>query len=396
MDGYDVRGGYTNKIDAGNGVTLYVNWDARPRTFTTLSFGIEQRGRDSEGNEPMPHHMDFWMDGFKPGETIIDYNLYRTKSDTSSDSYDHKYPVVQGFTPYFPSKHTELLDEGQLAAVNKKRAETTPLPTETVIDPYGEPKTKGDMQYMRTFFNRADEWGDAPEGEAFETNGYLRFEYYRNKYKLRFNNDPANLKDDSEYNETNQTDIFFQQPLKDLNLDNPQTLLKLNLTDLVEKDDQGNYRIKRPKGLAPQMVFKGWALDPAGQKLVWENEKETMPAHNLVLYAKWREPDYKWKVTFDPNGGNLESIAAENVTTARKTIMEGDINDQKEVTYVTKGEPEGDKQVFTLVQRQKLVAPKKNPSREGYSFMGWEVQRLKKDANTGEYTEEVDTSYRDT
>lgn len=403
MADYTKRGGYTNEIDAGNGVTLPVNWNARPRTFTTLSFGIEQRGPDKDGNQPMPHHMDFWMDGFKPGETIIDYKLYRTKSDTSSKTYGHKYPVVQGFTPYPLSEHpnyppsevSKQLDPDELDAMNDERAEKTPFPNETVIGPYEDDvRTKGKMKFMYTFFNRADEWGDVADGsDQFDTNGYIRFKYHRNKYKLRFNNDPAKLKDDSEYNNTNQTDVFYQKPLKDLDLDNPQTLVKLGLSDLVEKDGDG-YRIKRPEGLAPQMVFKGWALDPAGQKLVWEN-KETMPAHNLVLYAKWGEPDYKWKVTFDPNGGTLASIAEEKVTTARKTIREGDISDQKEVTYAIKGKNEGDKQVFTLVQRQKLVEPEK-PTRKGYSFMGWEVQHLKKDANTGEYTEEVDNSYRDT
>lgn len=396
MDDYEVRGGYTNEIDAGNGVTLNVNWNARPRTFTTLSFGIEQRGGPTEETQPMPHHMDFWMDGFEPGETIIDYNLYRTKSDTESDTYGHKYPKVQGFTPYRTSELSKKLDEDKLADMNEERKAKTPLPEETVIGPYkGDVRTKGEMHFMYTFFNRADEWGDVADGsDAFETNGYIRFEYKRNKYKLRFNNDPAKLKDDSEYNETNQTEVFYQKPLKDLNLDDPQTLIDLGLKDLVEKDDEGKDRIKRPEGLAPQMVFKGWALDQAGQKLVWEN-KETMPAHNLVLYAKWGEPDYKWKVTFDPNGGKLDPIAEKNATTAPKTIREGDISDQKEVTYAKKGENEGDKQVFTVVQRQQLVEPKK-PTRKGYSFMGWEVLHYQKDANTGEYTEEVDTSYRDT
>ena len=390
MAGYDNLGGYTKKIDAGNGVTKNLKWFE----FTTLSFGIEQRGRDKDGNQPMPHHMDFWMDGFEDGKTIIDYNLYRTKSDTSSNSYDHRYPVVQGFTPYRTSETTEKLTADDLDAVNEERKAKTPLPKETVIGPYEDDvRTKGKMYFMRTFFNRADEWGDVADGsEPFDKNGYIRFKYHRNKYKLRFNNDPANLKDDSEYNKTNQTEVFYQKPLKDLNLDDPQTLIDLKLTDLVEKDDNGKDRIKRPKGLAPEMVFKGWALDPAGQKLVWEN-KETMPAHNLVLYAKWGEPDYKWKVTFDPNGGELDPIAEENVTTARKTIREGDIKDQKEVTYAIKGDNEGDKQVFTLVQRQKLAEPEK-PTRTGYSFMGWEVLRYKKDAK-GEYTDKVDTSYHD-
>ena len=391
MTDYVSRGGYTKKIDAGKGVTLKLEW----YNFTTLSFGIEQRGGPNETTQPMPHHMDFWMDGFEPGETIIDYNLYRTKADTESDSYGHKYPKVQGFTPYHLSEVSEQLTEDELAEVNEERKAKTPLPDETVIDPYGNEKTKGDMQFMKTFFNRADEFGDPANGsDAFDKNGYIRFKYHRNKYTLRFNNDPANLKGDSEYNETNQTDVFYQKPLKELDLDNPQTLIDLKLTDLVEKDNEGNYRIKRPKGLTPQMVFKGWALDPAGQKLVWEN-KETMPAHNLVLYAKWGEPDHTWKVTFDPNGGKLDPIEEKNVTTAPKTIRDGDIADQKEVTYAKKEKNEGDKQVFTVVQRQKLVQPKKNPTRKGYIFMGWEVLRYQKDAN-GNYTEEVDDSYRKT
>ncbi|WP_215523606.1 InlB B-repeat-containing protein [Varibaculum prostatecancerukia] len=390
MDGYDIRGGYTKRIDAGNGVIKDLKWFE----FTTLSFGIEQRGGPKETTQPMPHHMDFWMDGFEPGETIIDYNLYRTKADTAAKTYGHKYPKVQGFTPYGTAEVSEQLDVDELAEVNEERKETTPLPDEQVIDPYGNDKTKGDMQFMKTFFNRADEFGDvADDSEPFDKNGYIRFKYHRNKYKLRFNNDPANPKDDSEYNQTNQTEVFYQKPLKDLNLDDPQTLIDLELTDLVEKDDNGKDRIKRPEGLAPQMVFKGWALDPAGQKLVWEN-KETMPAHNLVLYAKWGEPDYKWKVTFDPNGGKLDPIEEKNVTTGPKTIRDGDIADQKEVTYPIKGKNEGDKQVFTVVQRQKLVEPKKR-TREGYSFMGWEVLRYKKDAS-GNYTEEVDDSYRKT
>lgn len=396
MADYDRLGGYTNEIDAGNGVTLDVNWNANPKTFTTLSFGIEQQGGPNEQAQPIPHHMDFWMDGFEPGETIVDYNLYRTKADVDNVDYLHPYPKVQGFTPYDLRERSQHLDEYDFEDINEERAEITPLPDETVIDPYGNEKTKGEMQFMYTFFNRADESGEPreEEGESFDINGYIRFKYHRNKYKLRFNNDPANLKDDSEYNETNQTDVFYQKPLKDLELDNPQTLIDLGLTDLVEKDDEGNDRIKRPEGLAPQMVFKGWALDPAGQKLVWEN-KETMPVHNLVLYAKWGEPDYKWKVTFDPNGGKLDPIEEKNVTTAPKTLKEGDISDQKEVTYAKKGENEGDKQVFTVVQRQKLVEPNK-PTRKGYSFMGWEILRYQKDANTGEYTDKVDTSYRDT
>lgn len=384
MPEYESWGGYTRTIDLGEGKKLQAD------SFTTLSFGI------TEGKNAIPHHMDFWMDGFEPGETIIDYNLYRTKADTDEKGYGHKYPVVQGFTKKYGTEKSVQLTEDEIDDKNDERAEKTPFPNKKVTDAYGFTHPLGQMSFLRTFYDRADDYGDPKDdGEPFKINGYIKFEYSRNKYKLRLNYDPTKLKADNEYAEKEQKDIFYQKPLKDLDLDNPQTLRKLGLTDLLEKDAEGNDRIKRPDGLGDQMVFKGWALDPAGQKLVWENEKETMPAHNLVLYAKWGEPDHKWKVTFDPNGGKLESIAEENVTTARKKIKEGDAGKETKETYAKKGADEGDKQVFTLVQRQKLVEPKK-PTRKGYSFMGWEALHFKKDANTGEYTDEVDNSYRKT
>ena len=149
------------------------------------------------------------------------------------------------------------------------------------------------------------------------------------------------------------------------------------------------------------MVFKGWALDPAGTKLIWENPKETMPTHPVNLYAKWGEPDYKWKVTFDPDGGKLKTIKEEKLTTERKTIQEGDIGQEKVNTYAKKGylkegptTPDG-KQIFTVIQRQKLVEPKFVPEKKGYDFMGWEVIRYKKDEK-GDYTTEIDDSYRKT
>ena len=141
------------------------------------------------------------------------------------------------------------------------------------------------------------------------------------------------------------------------------------------------------------MVFKGWALDPAGLKMVSTSD-ETMPAHALVLYAIWAEPDFKWKVTFDPDGGTLPDISETTVTQQRKTISEGDAGQGQKVTYPIKEANEGDKQVFTVLHRQKLVELQGNakPTKEGYTFSGWEVLHYKKDANG--YTDEVDDTYR--
>ena len=406
MKNYDTWGGYTKKIDKGDGTSINLEW----YDYKILSFGIKQE-KDS-----MPHHMDFWMDGFKDDETIIRYDLYRTKADTNSDTYAPSYPKVQGFTGKRGTEKPEFLDSDGIDDKNDEREDVTPFPAKTYTDMYGA-RPVGKMKFIKAFFNNADDWGDPDGWDGFETNGYLKFEYTRNKYPLRFNYDPSKIRDDSYFNSKNQLDTFYEFPLKALSpdvdeneeykkvgtkegpknlLDNPENLQKLQLTDLVFTDPKDNkLKVKRPEGLSDQMVFKGWALDPAGTKLVWENPGEIMPNHALNLYAKWGEPDYKWKVTFDPDGGKLPQISEEKVTTERKTIQEGDKGQEEENTYAKKEKDDGDKQVFTVIQRQKLVEPK-NPTRKGYTFMGWEVIRYKKDATTGDYTDEIDNSYRET
>lgn len=426
MANYDSWGGYAKPIDKGDGTSIDLKWF----DFKTLSFGIKQ---DSPS---IPHHMDFWMDGFKKGETIIRYDLVRTKADTEASDYGHKYPKVTGFTPYgynprsaWPtiaegSEEDGRVNEERINDLNDERDEITPNTCGSYYNNYGTKLPIGQLDFISHFFSDSDEFGDVKEdGQEFTENGYLQFHYTRNKYPLRFNYDPSIIRDDSYFKPTNSLDTFYEFPLKVLSpdlvdskldredkeyfkddpknfLDDPKNLQTLGLTDLVFTDPKdGKLKVKRPDNLSDQMVFKGWALDPAGTKLVWENPKETMPFHPVNLYAKWGEPDYKWKVTFDPNGGKLRNIKEENLTTERKKIQEGDIGQEEVNTYAKKGylkeEPttKDGKQIFTVIQRQKLVEPVK-PERKGYDFMGWEVVRYKKD-NKGDYTDEVDTSYRD-
>nr|WP_072537887.1 InlB B-repeat-containing protein [Anaerococcus mediterraneensis] len=421
MTDYTNKGGYTKHIDKGDGTTI----DLAPFDFTTLSFGIKQ------DHPSIPHHMDFWMDGFKDGETIIRYDLVRTKADTASLTYGHKYPIVTGFTPYgykprtaWPtieegSEENGRVNEEGINDLNDERDDITPNTCGTYYNNNGIKLPIGQLDFISVFFSDSDEYGDVKEGgQAFEENGYLRYKYTRNKYPLRFNYDPSIIRDDSYFNSKNQLDTFYEFPLKVLSpdlvdsnldredreyfkedpknfLDNPENLQKLGLTDLVFTDTDGKLKVKRPDNLSDQMVFKGWALDPAGTKLVWENKDEKMPTHPLNLYAKWDEPDYKWKVTFDPDGGSLKNLKEESITQKRKTIQEGDIGQEEVNTYAKKEDNDGNKQVFTVIQRQKLVEPKAKPVKKGYDFMGWEIIRYKKNEK-GDYTDEVDTSYRDT
>lgn len=407
---YDSKGGYTKKIDNGDGTNI----DLDPLDFKTLSFGIEQY------HDAIPHHMDFWMDGFKPGETIIRYDLYRSKADTKGSDYGHKYTVVKGFTPYgftgtdfkqYPTVRTTMYDENGIEDLNDERDEITPIPDKEYKDIFGFKHKVGQLNFILAFFDNADSYGDAKDGKPFKKNGYLRYKYTRNKYPLRFNYDPSKIKADNEFDSTNSLETYYNFPLKVLSpdlfpaltkedikagkkqeyfkenpanfLDNPENLKTLGLTDLVYNDpkDGGKLKVKRPDNLPDQMEFKGWALDPAGTKLVWENKDEKMPAHAVNLYAKWGEPDYKWKVTVDPNGGSLYSIKRDELTKETKTIQEGDIGNEKTKTYPEKLPNEDKKQVFTVIQRQQLNEPKNHPRRPGYDFLGWEWVRFDENGN---------------
>ena len=423
MENYTNWGGYVKHIDKGDGTTMDLKWF----DFTTLSFGIKQ------DHPSIPHHMDFWMDGFKPGETIIRYDLVRTKADTAALDYGHRYPIVQGFTPhdYEPgnpqsawpvikegSEENGRVNEDDIDNLNDERDKITPNNCGLYYNNQGIKLPIGQLDFIPAFYSDQDDFGDVKEGgQEFTENGYLQFHYKRNKYPLRFNYDPTKIKDDSEFDSTNQLDTFYEFPLKVLSpdlvdsnldredreyfkedpknfIDNPANLQQLGLTDLVFTDPKDNkLKVKRPEGLSDQMVFKGWALDPAGTKLIWENKDETMPTHPLNLYAKWGEPDYKWKVTFDPNGGSLNPIREYRLTTEQKTIQEGDIGQEEVKTYPIKEANEGNNQIFTVIQRQKLVKPI-NPVKKGYDFLGWEVIRYKKNEK-GDYTNDVDNSYRE-
>ena len=461
MENYTSWGGYTKHIDKGDGTTK----DLDPLDFTTLSFGIKQ------DKPSIPHHMDFWMDGFKKGETIIRYDLVRTKADTNASDYGHRYPKVTGFTPrdYDPTnpqsawpviregnEENGRVNEDGINDLNDERDEITPNTSGSYYNNYGTKLPIGQLDFIPSFFSDSDEFGDKIEGgQSFEENGYLQFHYKRNKYPLRFNTDPTKIKDDSQFfypdkngteeqrNRANALETFYQFPLKVLSpdlvddelaredreyfkenpknlLDNPDNLYKLGLYDLLQRDKTDpkkfaqdkdkHYRIKRPEGLSDQLVFKGWATDPAGKKMVWKNKDEKMPFHPMNLYAIWDEPDYKWKVTVDPNGGTLPAIEPDSLTTEKKTIKEGDIGREKENTYPVQGyedpalskdanesianaDKKAGHQVFTVVQKQKLKKLPK-PERYGYDFLGWEVVRYKTDG-LGNYTNEQDTSYRD-
>ena len=311
----------------------------------------------------MAYHIDIIKDDFN-GKEQIDYDLSYWKSDTNTYDYEFILPHLQGFTLKKETRPAILIGkikvddvEKTFDELNAERNEKTPFRSDA-----------DKIEYISHF-----PWSE----KLFNgTNAYDYANYYRNKYKLKLNNDPKTVKNDSEYGAGNILDVPYEYPLNDLKLDT-------------------THKPQKPDWVRDDWSFLGWALDPAGDNLV-KDGKETKLHYDQVLYAKWGEPDYKWKVIFDPNGGSLRSIDENKLTTERKTVKEGDIGQEIETTYPIKEKSEGDKQVFKVFHKQKLVEPSFKPVRKGYDFMGWEIIRYKKDATTGDYTDVIDTSYRDT
>ena len=309
------------------------------------------------------YHIDIIKDDFN-GKEQIDYDLSYWKSDTNTYDYEFILPHLQGFTLKKETRPAQLIGKIKVGDVEKTFDELNAERNKKT--PFRSDDDK--IEYISHF-----PWSQ----KLFDgTNAYDYANYYRNKYKLKLNNDPKTVKNDSEYGAGNILDVPYELPLNDLKLDT-------------------THKPEKPNWVRYDWSFLGWALDPAGENLV-KDGKETKLNYDQVLYAKWGEPDYKWKVIFDPNGGSLRSIDENNLTTERKTVKEGDIGQEIETTYPIKEKGEGNKQVFKVFHKQKLVEPSFKPVRKGYDFMGWEIIRYKKDATTGDYTDVIDTSYRDT
>ena len=315
------------------------------------------------------HHIDIIKDDFD-GKEQIDYDMSYWKSDTSAagpNGYPFGLPHLQGFTLKEDTRTAEWigLEKGRVGTWDARKTFDELNAQRNKKTPFRSDADK--IEYIDQF-----PWGT----KSFKgANAYNYANYTRNKYKLKLNNDPKTVKNDSEYGEGNILDVPYELSLNDLKLDT-------------------THKPKKPNWVRDDWSFLGWALDPAGDNLV-KDGNETKLHYDQILYAKWGEPDYKWKVIFDPNGGSLRTIDENKLTTERKTLKEGDVGQEIETTYPIKENSEGDKQVFKVVHKQKLVEPKFKPVRKGYDFMGWEIIRYIKDED-GNYTDEIDNSYRET
>ena len=294
------------------------------------------------------HHIDIIKDDFD-GKEQIDYDMSYWKSDTSAagpNGYPFGLPHLQGFTLKEDTRTAEWigLEKGRVGTwdarktfdeLNKERNKKTPFRSDA-----------DKIEYIDKF-----PWGTKSFNGA---NAYNYANYTRNKYKLKLNNDPKTVKNDSEYGAGNILDVPYELPLNDLKLDT-------------------THKPEKPNWVRDDWSFLGWALDPAGENLI-KNGKETKLHYDQVLYAKWTEPDKPWKITVDPNQGTLRDIKADELTKDRVTVDK----DGEPIEYPIKENNEANKQVFTVNNLQQLKNLP-NPTRKGYDFLGWEWVRYKED-----------------
>ena len=313
------------------------------------------------------HHIDFIKDDFN-GKEQIDYDMSYWKSDTNaidgSEPYEFILPHLQGFTLKQETRPAEWIlkepvehgDYRTIDDLNNARNNITPFRSES-----------DKIEYIDSF-----PWSKTHK--SFDgRNAYNFANYSRNRYKLKLNNDPKTVKNDSEYGAGNFLDVPYEKPLKDL---------KLDTKHVPEK----------PKWVPEDWSFLGWALDPAGDNLV-KDGNEIKLHYDQVLYAKWGEPETIWKVKFDPNGGKLRDLSPENISSETKKL-------EKDGEIHTYPEKVGEENIFNLVHKMTLKEPQDatktiiEPTRDGYNFAGWEFVRYTKDKDSND-TKTEDTTYKD-
>ena len=366
------------------------------------------------------YYMEYLFEGF---DGALHYNpdMSYTKIDTSGP-YLYPSPGIVGFKPKYEG--IKPVDDA-LESPEKKKGYTEDL-SKLTFEEIGKELDKTEEKRKnseKSFFEPIAEKGI--NGVPFKDIDKYRFAftYEREKYKIYLDTDSSDINEQSELakkklasgKDATVSDVYYDIPLRKLNLDE-----KYKLTEA-----------DRPANVPEDFVFKGWAMDPQGTKLIKDTVKKSeeleakiagkyeelaknskdkdkkfkiqneikelkakladadanMPNYDIVLYAKWGEPDKTFKVKFDPNQGNLSDIDPMDIVTFKDGELIKTSADKTVYQLPEKLPNEGDVQVFNVKSRTKIKQPK-GPKRKGYDFLGWELIRHKNDGS-------VDTSYMD-
>ena len=405
-----------------------LNPDVIPATHST-STGEELPERtislgpsSSEEFQFAIYYMEYLFEGFD-GKLHYNPDMSYTKIDTSG-AYNYPSPGIVGFTPKYETINP-YYDAFERPA--KKIGYTEDLSKLTFdelkneLDKYEEKRPEDE----KSLFDPIAENGI--NGVPFKDIPRYRFAftYEREKYKLYLDKDPSDVNAHADFSgeklsngkEAIISDVYYDIPLRKLNLDEEYKL--------TEAD--------RPENLPDNYVFKGWALDAQGSRLIKDTIKEAeklesqiaekykeleksandkekkfklqneikelksklddadanMPNYDVVLYAKWGEPDKNYKVKFDPNGVDINSIEQKDIATHKDGERIKISTEFAKVPYKSpeKFDNEGNVQVFDVANRMTIKEPPR-PQRDGYDFLGWELVTYNEDGSE-------DTSYKD-
>lgn len=318
-----------------------------------------------------------------------------SKDDTSNTGYDYPAPSIAGFNPadgYDKTKVGDALDSDDFKDnlevwYNESHAHGN-------WDDLSEDEQKAFAKKYHLAFRKyrgvpVDEQenykGDEDE---FNDNKPLEFRYDRKSYDVQFYNADGNAITDG--NVAAKERLPYEYSLtkrgkKDLTGEDKELYGNVkSYDDSVTKEGGDNtatqfdgkytftlngktYSITRPNNLPKDYVFKGWAVDQAGSQLINGESEDakgeskdkskakdvTIPVNGIKLYAAWGKPtNIKHTVTFNYNmpntDGNGNEVAGTNVVKKKEFARYHVIDEKDEIG---------------------------TPTRKGYDFYGWEINK---------------------
>ena len=331
--------------------------------------------------------------GNVPGDDdyVLSTDSYR-KDDTESTEYLHKSSSIAGFNSVKKEGRIDLYDNYdfdydklpelyELSIEYKKDAEKTEWDDldDDVKEAFKKTYHVGFRDHLA---------GVGEDSEEKEQNGYLVFKYNRQSYDVQFYNADGKAINNTKGAATDNLPFEYsltKRGKKDLTGEDKDLYGNDTSYDAsVTKDDADDtskqfdgkytftlkgkaYSIVRPDNLPKDYVFKGWALDQAGSQLINGESEDakgeskdkskakdiTMPVNGIKLYAAWGKPtNIKHTVTFNYNmpniDGNGNEVAGTNVVKKKEFARYHVIDEKDEIG---------------------------TPTRKGYDFYGWEINK---------------------
>lgn len=319
-----------------------------------------------------------------------------SKDDTPNTGYDYPAPSIAGFNPadgYDKTKVGDALDSDDFKDnlevwYNESHAHGD-------WDDLSEDEQKAFAKKYHLAFRKyrgvpVDEQENYKGDEnEFNDNKPLEFKYDRQSYDVQFYNADgkaiSNAKDGAATERLPYEYSLTKRGKKDLTGEDKDLYGKdTSYDDSVTKDNANDtskqfdgkytftlngktYSITRPNNLPKDYVFKGWAVDQAGSQLINGESEDakgeskdkskakdiTMPVNGIKLYAAWGKPtNIKHTVTFNYNmpniDGNGNEVAGTNVVKKKEFARYHVIDEKDEIG---------------------------TPTRKGYDFYGWEINK---------------------